>query len=57
LSNRIVTTITIRDELKREAEEKIIKTGKIPGVNNFSALVEYAIARILSEIRGEEAGS
>lgn len=47
-----VTTITIRRDVKKRAAEAI-RTGKFPGISNFSALIEYALVELLKNVKEE----
>jgi len=43
---RIVTSISILKNLKEEALE-IARSGRYPGISDFSSIVEYALDRLL----------
>lgn len=43
---RIVTSISILKELKQESLE-VARSGKYPGISDFSSIVEYALDKLL----------
>jgi len=50
MANRIVTSISIREDLKKRAEQTVEK-GEFPGVTSLSGLVEYALEKILEKTK------
>lgn len=45
----ISTCVSFRPEVLLKAD-KIVKDGLIPGINNRSALVEYALNKVFKEV-------
>ena len=55
MGNKIVSSMSIRQDLKERAE-RAIEAGKFPGISSVSGLIEYALEKVLKEVN-EEAGS
>mgnify|MGYP000032267508 CR=1 FL=1 len=46
-----VTNLSIRRDIKHRAV-KAVKNGLFPGINSLSALVEYALQKVLEAVQG-----
>lgn len=55
MSNKVISSMSIREELKERAE-KAVEQGKFPGITSLSGLIEYALKRVLDEKEVSEVG-